>query len=52
MILKKLGLATLNSLHMVVLFSADCNYIFKHSGREMIRNVEQAKALAPKQYGS
>jgi hypothetical protein len=37
---------------MVVLFSADCNYAFKHIGRQMMKIVEAANALATEQYGS
>jgi hypothetical protein len=37
---------------MIVLFPADCNYAFKHAGRKMMQYADQAKALAPEQYGS
>jgi hypothetical protein len=52
MILKRLGITHLDSLRSIVLFPADCNYAFKHIGRQMMYNAEKAKALAPEQYGS
>jgi hypothetical protein len=35
------------SLHRV-LFQPDCNFAFRHIGREMMHKMEQAQALAPK----
>jgi hypothetical protein len=52
MILKWSGLTDLNSLHTIVLFPVDCNYAFKHIGREMMSIAELTKSLAPEQYGS
>jgi len=52
MILKKSGITSLNSLRTVCLFATDCNYAFKHIGREMMRHAECNAALAPEQYGS
>jgi hypothetical protein len=37
---------------MIVLFQPDCNFAFKHVGREMMKNAEAAGLLAPEQYGS
>jgi hypothetical protein len=52
MILKRSGLTDLNSLHTIVLFPVDCNYAFKHIGKQMMTIAEQAQSLAPEQYGS
>jgi hypothetical protein len=52
MILKKSGNTLLNALRTIVLFPVDCNYAFKHIGREMMRLGEQSTSLAPEQYGS
>jgi len=52
MILKRSCNTDLGSLRMIVLFPADCNYAFKHAGRKMMQYADQAKALAPEQYGS
>jgi hypothetical protein len=52
MILKKSGITSLHSLRTVCLFATDCNYAFKHIGREMMRHAERNAALAPEQYGS
>jgi len=52
MILKWSGVTHLDSLRTIALFPADCNYAFKHIGRQMMYNAEKAKALAPEQYGS
>jgi hypothetical protein len=52
MILKKSGNTLLNALRTIVLFPVDCNYAFKHIGREMMRLGEQSMSLAPEQYGS
>jgi hypothetical protein len=35
-----------------VLFQPDCNFAFKHVGREMMKTAEEMGALAPEQYGS
>ncbi len=37
MILKKSGNTLLNALRTIVLFPVDCNYAFKHIGREMMK---------------
>jgi hypothetical protein len=52
MILKKAGITTLSSLRTIVLFSADCNYAFKHIGRSMMKQAEKQRSLAPEQFGS
>jgi len=51
-ILKQSGVTHLGSLHMAVLFSADCNYALKHIGWQMMKSAEAAKALPKEQYGS
>jgi hypothetical protein len=38
MILKKSGVTTLGSLRTIVLFPPDCNYVFKHIGRELMKD--------------
>jgi hypothetical protein len=52
MILKKSGITDLSGLRAIVLFPVDCNYAFKHVGREMMKMAESTKSLAPEQYGS
>ncbi len=52
MILKHSGLTDLASLQTIVLFQVDCNFAFKHIGREMMRIAEMTGSLAPEQYGS
>ena len=52
MILEKAGLTALSNLRTIVLFHPDCNYAFKHVGREMMMLAEKAGSLAPEQYGS
>jgi len=52
MILKKSGITDLSGLRTIVLFPVDCNYAFKHVGREMMKVAESTKSLAPEQYGS
>lgn len=52
MILKKSGITELSSLRTICLFPVDCNYAFKHIGREMIKIAEVMNSLAPEQYGS
>jgi hypothetical protein len=52
MLLKRSVVSHLGSLCTVVLFSADCNYAFKHIGHQMMKRAEAAKALAKEQYGS
>jgi hypothetical protein len=52
MIQKKAGHTHLTALRTIVLFPVDCNYAFKHIGREMMRLAEKTKSLAPEQYGS
>jgi hypothetical protein len=52
MILKKSGITDLSGLRTIVLFPIDCNYAFKHVGREMMKVAKSTKSLAPEQYGS
>ncbi len=52
MILKRSGLTDLNSLRTIVLFPVDCNYAFKHIGREMMKVAERTNSSALEQYGS
>ncbi len=52
MILNKSGHTQLSSLRTICLFPVDCNFAFKHVGREMIWLVEAKNSLAPEQYGS
>ncbi len=52
MILKKSGVTHLSGLCTIILFPVDCNYAFKHVGREMMKVAEAIKSLAPEQYGS
>jgi len=52
MIIKKSGVTDLSGLRTIVLFPVDCNYAFKHVGREMMKVAESTKSLAPEQYGS
>ena len=52
MILKKSGVTELSSLRTICLFPVDCNYAFKHIGREMMKIAEATSSLAPEQYGS
>jgi hypothetical protein len=52
MIQKKAGHTHMSALRTIVLFPVDCNYAFKHIGREMMRLAEKTKSLAPEQYGS
>ncbi len=52
MILKKSGITELSSLRTICLFPVDCNYAFKHIGREMMKIAEHTHSLAPEQYGS
>jgi hypothetical protein len=52
MILKKSGNTLLNALRTIVLFPVDCNYAFKHIGREMMKLGEKTYSIAPEQYGS
>jgi hypothetical protein len=51
MILKHAGVTHLSGLRTFILIPVDCNYVFQHIGREMMALAEQAKALAPEQYG-
>jgi hypothetical protein len=51
-ILKHSGITDLANLRTIVLFPVDCNFAFKHIGREMMKVAEQTKSLAPEQYGS
>jgi len=50
--MKKSGITDLAGLRTIVLFPVDCNYAFKHVGREMMKVAESTKSLAPEQYGS
>jgi hypothetical protein len=52
MIMKKSGVLDLSGLCTIVLFPVDCNYAFKHIGREMMKCAEEGNALAMEQYGS
>jgi len=52
MILRKSGVTDLSSLQTIVLFPVDCNYAFKHIGREMMKTAEKTGSLALEQYGS
>jgi hypothetical protein len=52
MILKHSGINDLANLRTIMLFPVDCNFAFKHTGREMMKVVEQTKSLALEQYGS
>jgi hypothetical protein len=52
MILKRAGLTTLANLRTIVLFHPDCNFAFKHVGREMMKMAEVAGSLASEKYGS
>ncbi len=50
--MKKSGVTDLSGHRTIVLFPIDCNFAFKHVGREMIKVVEITGSLAPEQYGS
>jgi hypothetical protein len=52
MIKKKSGVTDLSGLCTIVLFPVDCNFAFKHVGREMMKVAEATGSLAPEQYGS
>jgi hypothetical protein len=52
MILKKSGVTQLSSLRTICFFPVDCNFAFKHIGREMMKLAERTNSLAPEQYGS
>ncbi len=52
MILKRSGVTLLSGLRTIILFPVDCNYVFKHIGREMMALTEQTKTIAQEQYGS
>jgi hypothetical protein len=52
MLLKKLGMTELSSLQTIVLFPVDCNFAFKHVGKELMKIAEQTKRLEPEQCGS
>lgn len=52
MILKCSGVTRLSGLQTICLFPVDCNYAFKHVGREMMALAEKTKSLAPEQYSS
>jgi len=52
MIMKKSGVTDLSGLRTIVLFPVDCNYAFKHVGRQMMKVAEKTLSLAPEQYGS
>jgi hypothetical protein len=41
MLLKKSGMTELSSLQTIVLFPVDCNFAFKHVGKEMMKIAEQ-----------
>jgi hypothetical protein len=52
MIKKKSGVTDLSGLRTIVLFPVDCNFAFKHVGREMMKVAKATDSLAPEQYGS
>jgi hypothetical protein len=52
MILKKSGIMELSSLRTICLLPVDCNYAFKHIGREMMKIAKSSSTLAQEQYGS
>jgi hypothetical protein len=52
MIRKKSGVTDLSDLRTIVLFPVDCNFAFKHVGREMMKVAKATNSLAPEQYGS
>jgi hypothetical protein len=52
MILKNSGNTLLSVLRTIVLFPVDCDFAFKHIGREMMWLGEKTKFIAPEQYGS
>lgn len=52
MILKKAGLTQVDALRTIVLFQADCNYVFKFIGKEMMYNAEKHCLIAEEQYGA
>jgi len=52
MIMKKLGATNLSGLRTYVLFPVDCNFAFKHVGRQIMRTAEKTKSIAKEQYGS
>jgi hypothetical protein len=52
MIMKKSGITELSGLRTIVLFPVDCNFAFKHVGREMMKVAEATHSLAPEQFGS
>jgi len=52
LIMKKAGITDLSNLCTIVLFPPDCNYDFKHIGREMMAWAEMTGSLAPEQHGS
>jgi hypothetical protein len=52
MLLKKSRITTINSLRTIVLFPVDCNFAFKHVGKQMMWLAESTNTLAEVQYGS
>ncbi len=42
----------LDALRTIVLFEPDCNYAFKHIGREMMCTAEATLSMTPEQYSS
>jgi hypothetical protein len=41
MVMKKSGVTDLSILQTIVLFPVDCNYAFKHVGRQMMKVAEK-----------
>jgi len=52
MLLKKSGVTDLSGLRTIVLYPVNCNFAFKHVGRQMMQVAERTRSLAPEQYGS
>lgn len=52
MIQKKANKTDIDNLRTICLFEVDANYLFKHIGREMMRNAEKYSTIAKEQYGS
>lgn len=52
MIPKKSDSIRVDRLRTIVLFEADFNFVNKIIGKRLMNNAEQAKSLAPEQYGS
>ncbi len=46
MIMKRSGVTHLSGLRTIILFLVDCNYVFKHIGREMMAVAEKTKTIS------